>query len=693
MIGGNCGFSIAPLAPEHVDYVMRMMARVEGMPLDVARSGPGLGLADASASGSTGIDGRLAVNAGFLVGHSTIRRVVMGDDATTRRGDARPDRRDGRAAARVARAPARSGSRRRSARRTPTATARPVPSRAAQPDEFLALARRGARPRGHHARVHPRHGRDLRRAHRAHDRHVARRRPPAQLEPARQRVAHAGLRAAAHVVPTTPPRTAPRGRARAPRRHAPPQQPACSQSLPGLGRGRRAPRRRTPRRAWPTPRCASASAPGSTPPAHAGVAGDDAVGPGRAARRPQRRRRSPRERGTDAVDVLLDVVVPDALPLTTVFPSLVPSLGVTDESWEVRGEVWRDDRVVLGGSDAGAHVDLMCHANYPTVVLGELVRGAGLFTLEDAVHQMTDVPARLFGLRDRGRIAEGAHADLVRVRPRHRRAASPPRSATTCPAARCGCTPRRGRHRAGDRRRRDHRRAGCAHRRAARYVAPIGCRHRHRHRSRPKQPRRQMTMSDSRGVAFVTGASRGIGKADRRAPGPRRVRHRAGAPAPSTRARRASTRRRSSGPTPRRCPGSLDSTAALVEAEGRQAMSVFLDITDRTTLGSSVTHGARALGPHRRAGEQRPLHRSRPHGPHARHARRGARQAPRGQRDGADHPDQAGAAADDRARQRHHHDGHVRRRAAATRPRPPAKVAGASATACRRARSTASSAS
>jgi N-acyl-D-aspartate/D-glutamate deacylase len=68
---------------------------------------------------------------------------------------------------------------------------------------------------------------------------------------------------------------------------------------------------------------------------------------------------------------------------------------------------------VLGGSDAGAHVDVMCHANYPTVVLGELVRGRGLFTLEDAVRRITDVPARLLGLRDRGRVAAGAHADLV----------------------------------------------------------------------------------------------------------------------------------------------------------------------------------------------------------------------------------------------------------------------------------------
>jgi N-acyl-D-aspartate/D-glutamate deacylase len=50
---------------------------------------------------------------------------------------------------------------------------------------------------------------------------------------------------------------------------------------------------------------------------------------------------------------------------------------------------------------------------YPTVFLADCLRGRRLLPVERAVQLMTDVPAQLFGLRERGRVEEGWHADLV----------------------------------------------------------------------------------------------------------------------------------------------------------------------------------------------------------------------------------------------------------------------------------------
>jgi N-acyl-D-amino-acid deacylase len=46
-------------------------------------------------------------------------------------------------------------------------------------------------------------------------------------------------------------------------------------------------------------------------------------------------------------------------------------------------------------------------------VLGHYVRDLGLLGLEEAVHRMTQLPARFFGLQDRGEIRPGAYADVV----------------------------------------------------------------------------------------------------------------------------------------------------------------------------------------------------------------------------------------------------------------------------------------
>jgi N-acyl-D-aspartate/D-glutamate deacylase len=55
--------------------------------------------------------------------------------------------------------------------------------------------------------------------------------------------------------------------------------------------------------------------------------------------------------------------------------------------------------------------------NYTTVLLAEAVRARQLLSLEEAIHLLTDRPARLYGLVDRGRLQEGWSADVVVLDP------------------------------------------------------------------------------------------------------------------------------------------------------------------------------------------------------------------------------------------------------------------------------------
>jgi len=116
-----------------------------------------------------------------------------------------------------------------------------------------------------------------------------------------------------------------------------------------------------------------------------------------------------KERGRENFDTLLDVVIEDEL--RTVLWPLPPD--DDPDSWKLRAEAWRHPHVLIGGSDAGAHLDRMCGAPYTTAFLADTLRGRKLVSLEDAVHMITQAPAELFGLRDRGVVREGAHADLV----------------------------------------------------------------------------------------------------------------------------------------------------------------------------------------------------------------------------------------------------------------------------------------
>ena len=62
--------------------------------------------------------------------------------------------------------------------------------------------------------------------------------------------------------------------------------------------------------------------------------------------------------------------------------------------------------------DAGAHVGQFTDADSPTFLLGELTRDRGVYTVQEAVHRISGKSAEVLGLKKRGEVREGWHADL-----------------------------------------------------------------------------------------------------------------------------------------------------------------------------------------------------------------------------------------------------------------------------------------
>ena len=84
VVMGNCGFTLAPCNPSDRDYITKMFAKVEGMNIDALTAGVDwrwrsfpeyLDVVDALPKG---------INVGAMVGHSALRRFVLGPDADQR---------------------------------------------------------------------------------------------------------------------------------------------------------------------------------------------------------------------------------------------------------------------------------------------------------------------------------------------------------------------------------------------------------------------------------------------------------------------------------------------------------------------------------------------------------------------------------------------------------------------------------
>jgi N-acyl-D-aspartate/D-glutamate deacylase len=110
--------------------------------------------------------------------------------------------------------------------------------------------------------------------------------------------------------------------------------------------------------------------------------------------------------GKDPLDFLLDLAVEENLE--TVFNALLLN---SDE--EAVGRMLRDPGSLVSLSDAGAHLTFFNDAGYGLHLLGHWVRELGALSLEQAAHQLTGRPAQVFGIKERGALQVGHHADLL----------------------------------------------------------------------------------------------------------------------------------------------------------------------------------------------------------------------------------------------------------------------------------------
>jgi N-acyl-D-aspartate/D-glutamate deacylase len=422
VIAGNCGFTLAPVNEGDGGYTAAMLARVEGMPLPALEKGIDWRW-NTTGEYLQRLEGNLGVNAGFLVGHCALRRQVMGTDATGK--EATPEQlQEMRKVLADSLAAGGLGFSTTRARTHSDGDEQPVASRWATEEEILALAEVVSEHEGttlefasdgcldgfedDEVEFMTRFSLTAKRPLNWNVLTVDSNAPERyrnQLA-AMDRCSEAGARVVALTMPVIVPMNMSFLN-------------FCALNLmPDWGDilGLPVPERMERLRDHETRHFMQDRA--ASPDAGvfarltdwAGYVIGDTFSEANEGLTGRRVSDIAAERGDDnPFDTLVDVVLADDLR-TVLWP------GATDndpESWELRRRAWDHPAVMLGGSDAGAHLDRMQGSGYPTRFLADCIRGRKLVPMERAVHMMTQVPAELFGLRDRGVIAEGAIADLV----------------------------------------------------------------------------------------------------------------------------------------------------------------------------------------------------------------------------------------------------------------------------------------
>jgi len=416
VISGNCGFTIAPLEPEHGDYMMQMLARVEGMPLTSLQQGVPWNWRTFGEY-LDAIDGSLMPNAGFLVGHSAIRRTVMGERSV---GELASDDELRAMKELLAESIAAGGLGFSSswAKTHNDADGDAVPSRHASETELVELCsvlRDTSAVALEFIPTIERFDDDVYQL--LTDMSVAADRPlnwnvifanarQADVIEEKLRASDFAAEQGGRVIALTAP--------------MPAESRLCFESgflldtLHGWSEPMALPNEEKLALLSDPERRNELNEDAQKPSAFRGVARWERLTVGEVTKEDLRHLEGrtigdiAEELGKTPWEALCEIVVEDDLK-TGLYP---PAAGDNEESWALRQALWNDERCLIGASDAGAHLDFLATFNYSTYLLAA-ARDRNMLSLESAVQKLTDVPARLYGLKDRGRIEEGWCADVV----------------------------------------------------------------------------------------------------------------------------------------------------------------------------------------------------------------------------------------------------------------------------------------
>jgi N-acyl-D-aspartate/D-glutamate deacylase len=419
ILGGFCGFSIAPLSPESGAYLLPMLARVEGMPADTLRAGVPW---DWRTFGEflDRLEGRVLLNAGFFVGHSAVRRLVMGERANAGEAtDAEIAAMRGLVDQSLA-----EGALGFSTTVSPShndAEGNPVPSRFASREEILTLASAVREHEGTSLELLPNLQRfDQEQVNLLVDYSLAGGRPVNWNvlvvsdggEQDRERVDR--LLEASRVARARGAEVLALTFASAPTIRVNFISGFVFDSLPGWAPLFKLPldkRLKVLKDQFVRDTLEQA----------AGKSGGglnlncwdeylviEAFSP--ATKRFEGRKigEIARELGKSDFATLIDIVVADKLRTSL----MREAKGNDAAGFKLRGELWHNDMTIVGASDAGAHMDMIDTFAFSTLLL-QNAREFGVMSLPEAVHQLTQVPATALGIRDRGLLAKGLYADLV----------------------------------------------------------------------------------------------------------------------------------------------------------------------------------------------------------------------------------------------------------------------------------------